>query len=198
MEVERDQTRYCYCGVLAKQFVSWTDEDPGRRFWSCNKYKPEGNEHCNLFMWIDPPWCPRASSVIKGLQRNRNILQNQLRSLRDSKARMQVELDVMRAKEMILDEEVNESRAKENKGWIVGIVYWIYLLAAKFAMQKMIEGNDELEASYEYLQNEDDEPGQIITKMSIDTIFITSKVFSNITFPVFGNASQQRFNIFLH
>ena len=114
----------------------------------------KGNEHCNLFMWIDPPWCPRASSVIKGLQRNRNILQNQLRSLRDSKARMQVELDVMRAKEMILDEEVNESRAKENKGWIVGIVYWMYLLAAKFAMQKMIEGNDELEASYEYLQNE--------------------------------------------
>lgn len=55
-----------------------------------------------------------------------------------------MELEVSKAREIILDEEVNDSRGRQSKGWIVGIVYWIYLLAAKCVMHQIVEKNDEM------------------------------------------------------
>ncbi|KAL0337389.1 UNVERIFIED_CONTAM: hypothetical protein Scaly_2014000 [Sesamum calycinum] len=55
---------FCHCGKRAMVRTSWTNENPGRRFHSCEDYKTEG---CGFFYWEDPPMCARAKVVIPGL-----------------------------------------------------------------------------------------------------------------------------------
>lgn len=91
--------------------------------------------------------CPRAVEVIQGLLRNRRVMEREM-------GKLHVELEVSRAREIILDEEVNDSRERQSKGWIVGIVYWIYLLAAKRVMHQIVVENDEMVGQNMDLQDE--------------------------------------------
>ncbi|CAI0429660.1 unnamed protein product [Linum tenue] len=43
----------CRCVVPAVLRTSWTDANPGRRFFGCANYR--GVNACNYFRWIDPP-----------------------------------------------------------------------------------------------------------------------------------------------
>ncbi|CAL1396134.1 unnamed protein product [Linum trigynum] len=43
----------CRCAVPAVLRTSWTDANPGRRFFGCANYR--GANACNYFRWIDPP-----------------------------------------------------------------------------------------------------------------------------------------------
>lgn len=45
---------------------------------------------------------------------------------------------------MILEEVIDEIRGRENMGWIIGIVYRLYLLAAKHALHNIMEENGEV------------------------------------------------------
>ncbi|KAK8661824.1 hypothetical protein V6N13_091416 [Hibiscus sabdariffa] len=57
----------CRCGLEAKVVVSWTDDNPGRRFYDCKNYRRES--HCRFFAWYNAPLTPRARVVIVGLLR---------------------------------------------------------------------------------------------------------------------------------
>ncbi|KAK8478114.1 hypothetical protein V6N13_032707 [Hibiscus sabdariffa] len=57
----------CRCGLEAKVVVSWTDDNPGRRFYGYKNYGRES--HCRFFAWYDAPLTPRARVVIVGLLR---------------------------------------------------------------------------------------------------------------------------------
>ncbi|CAH8298100.1 unnamed protein product [Eruca vesicaria subsp. sativa] len=44
----------CNCKTLARVVQAWTDDNPGRRFYSCKGRKVEqGYESCNFFQWYD-------------------------------------------------------------------------------------------------------------------------------------------------
>src|SRR5687768_3141528 len=46
----------CACGAPFARRVSWTKENPGRRFKCCALYDPESNwRGCKKFKWIDVP-----------------------------------------------------------------------------------------------------------------------------------------------
>ena len=46
----------CGCGVPFARRVSWTKENPGRRFKSCVFYDPDTNwRGCKKFKWVDQP-----------------------------------------------------------------------------------------------------------------------------------------------
>ena len=46
----------CRCGVPFARRVSWTKENPGRRFKSCVFYDPDTNwRGCKKFEWVDQP-----------------------------------------------------------------------------------------------------------------------------------------------
>ena len=46
----------CGCGVPFAKRVSWTKENPGRRFKTCVFYDPDTNwKRCKKFKWIDEP-----------------------------------------------------------------------------------------------------------------------------------------------
>ncbi|KAG2288292.1 hypothetical protein Bca52824_047896 [Brassica carinata] len=44
-------TVLCYCGFPAKIAQAWTDKNPGRRFYGCERYK-RGGEY-KIFQWFD-------------------------------------------------------------------------------------------------------------------------------------------------
>ncbi|PWA53054.1 zinc finger, GRF-type [Artemisia annua] len=61
---------YCYCSLRARIRTSWTPLNPGRRFYCCPK-----PDECGFFHWFDPPMCARAVTIIPGLLKGRNDLQ---------------------------------------------------------------------------------------------------------------------------
>ncbi|KAK9048818.1 hypothetical protein SSX86_032214 [Deinandra increscens subsp. villosa] len=68
----------CYCRREATIRTSWTELNPGRRFYSCAL---EGG-NCGLFGWVDPPMCARSSEVIPGLLCSKNLLEKEVKKLK--------------------------------------------------------------------------------------------------------------------
>ncbi|PWA51551.1 zinc finger, GRF-type [Artemisia annua] len=60
----------CNCGKQATIKTSWTNSNPGRRFYCCPT--------CGFIEWTDPPMCFRAVDVIPGLLRARSDLEEDL------------------------------------------------------------------------------------------------------------------------
>lgn len=88
----------CYCGIDSPMRTSWSDSNPGRRFFGCNNYgvyeclfsfiilisscdyytcKFQTGNACSFFIWIDPPMQPRAKAVILGLLRKLNTIERE-------------------------------------------------------------------------------------------------------------------------
>ncbi|GKD34909.1 zinc finger, GRF-type containing protein [Tanacetum coccineum] len=62
----------CTCGLEAVIRTSWTNRNPGRRFYGCPTLSPT----CvNFLGWYDPPMCQRSVQIIPGLWRSRNKLE---------------------------------------------------------------------------------------------------------------------------
>ncbi|PWA56411.1 zinc finger, GRF-type [Artemisia annua] len=57
----------CACGLQCVVRTSWTNRNPGRRFYSCP-----------LIGWVDPLMCDRSLDIIPGLLRNRDALEDAL------------------------------------------------------------------------------------------------------------------------
>ncbi|PWA71578.1 zinc finger, GRF-type [Artemisia annua] len=67
----------CFCGLQCAIRTSWTDVNPGRRFFSCPRDVP----NCGFFEWCDPPMCPRSVVIIPGLLRARNAHQQAMNGM---------------------------------------------------------------------------------------------------------------------
>ncbi|KAH1084398.1 hypothetical protein J1N35_024159 [Gossypium stocksii] len=70
----------CYCGNPAKLNMSWSNDNPGRRFFGCKKFGNGFRQLCRFFSWFDPPLTPRSRFVVLGLLKK-------LRSLEDARKR---------------------------------------------------------------------------------------------------------------
>ncbi|PWA74397.1 zinc finger, GRF-type [Artemisia annua] len=68
----------CWCGQTAVVRTSWTNQNPGRRFYGC----------CDFIDWYDPPMCARSVSIIPSLLRARNAIQATLDDTRREAAKM--------------------------------------------------------------------------------------------------------------
>ena len=69
----------CYCGIPSQLQISWTEPNPGRRFYGCTRYKSEND--CNFFHWYDPPTPERFRRVINGLLRKSNSQREEIEAL---------------------------------------------------------------------------------------------------------------------
>ncbi|XP_057440257.1 uncharacterized protein LOC130732164 [Lotus japonicus] len=56
----------CDCGVVTPLRTSWTDENPGRRFYGCGLYQGR-NRRCGFFQWHDREFNQREKKVIAWL-----------------------------------------------------------------------------------------------------------------------------------
>ncbi|KAB2097170.1 hypothetical protein ERO13_A01G145614v2 [Gossypium hirsutum] len=70
----------CSCGDLAKLIMSWSNDNPGRRFFGCNKFGSRFRKPCRFFSWFDPSLTPRSRMVLLGLLKK-------LRTLEDTRKR---------------------------------------------------------------------------------------------------------------
>ncbi|GJW19704.1 zinc finger, GRF-type containing protein [Tanacetum coccineum] len=73
----------CICGAIAVIKTSWTNHNPGRRFYGCSLME------CNRFVdWVDPAMCPRSVVIITGLLRSLNNHQARLRDVDQERSRL--------------------------------------------------------------------------------------------------------------
>ena len=73
----------CICGAVAVIKTSWTNQNPGRRFYGCPL--PE----CNRWVdWVDPPMCHRSAMIIPGLLRSINRHQAVIQEVEQARSRM--------------------------------------------------------------------------------------------------------------
>ncbi|TYH06458.1 hypothetical protein ES288_A08G157300v1 [Gossypium darwinii] len=70
----------CFYGDPAKLSMSWSNDNPGRRFLGCNKFGSRFQKPCQFFSWFDPPLTPRSRMVLLGLLKR-------LRTLEDARKR---------------------------------------------------------------------------------------------------------------
>ncbi|WOH01022.1 hypothetical protein DCAR_0520400 [Daucus carota subsp. sativus] len=68
----------CSCGFSPVLRTSWTDANPGRRFWGCSQYVRNRSRDCNFHMWHDPAVGDRAKNIIPGLLRRIQRLEDEI------------------------------------------------------------------------------------------------------------------------
>ncbi|CAN1772275.1 Uncharacterized protein At4g04775 [Linum perenne] len=79
------ECRRCGCGEKVILFTSWTEANPGRRFWKCrSRDKANDREFRHYFEWHDPPIEDRSKQVINGLLRRLNKIERESRDEVDS------------------------------------------------------------------------------------------------------------------
>nr|XP_017221678.1 PREDICTED: uncharacterized protein LOC108198434 [Daucus carota subsp. sativus] len=59
--------------------TSWTDANPGRRFWGCSQYMRNQRRGCNFHLWHDPAVGDRAKNIIPGLLRKIQRLEEEMK-----------------------------------------------------------------------------------------------------------------------
>ncbi|KAK4274656.1 hypothetical protein QN277_017847 [Acacia crassicarpa] len=57
--------KICHCGIVAPLCTSWTEQNPGRRFFGCRNY--QHNNGCGFFQWHDGQMGERSTEVINEL-----------------------------------------------------------------------------------------------------------------------------------
>ncbi|KAL8478324.1 hypothetical protein ACS0TY_030294 [Phlomoides rotata] len=62
----------CKCLEEARLRTSWTDVNPGRRFYGCRYWGVNGGG-CDFFKWFDGEMSGRARTLILNLLREKNI-----------------------------------------------------------------------------------------------------------------------------
>ncbi|RZB70552.1 hypothetical protein D0Y65_035499 [Glycine soja] len=103
---------FCLCNIEAPLVTSWTEENPGRRFYGCGLYKDRGTKGCNFFQWHDPVDNNRQKKIIVGLMK---------------------EVDELKLREKDLQTMISEMKMKEKCLWIVLVVCWLKNLMNHFS-----------------------------------------------------------------
>ncbi|PWA57443.1 zinc finger, GRF-type [Artemisia annua] len=73
----------CTCGKPAVVQNSWTNRNPGRRFFGC----PTIGSNCPFLGWLDPPMCPRSVDIIPGLLRRINAFRGVVEELEEQRSK---------------------------------------------------------------------------------------------------------------
>ncbi|WOH15035.1 hypothetical protein DCAR_0934568 [Daucus carota subsp. sativus] len=73
----------CLCGLSPVLRTSWTDANPGRRFWGCSQ------RGCNFHLWHDPAVGDRAKNIIPGLLKRIQRLEDEIKRCRKKEKMLQ-------------------------------------------------------------------------------------------------------------
>ncbi|XP_031097157.1 uncharacterized protein LOC116001418 [Ipomoea triloba] len=118
---ERFPIIHCKCGHQLKIRTSWTNENPGRRFWLCSA--GISRLGCGFVDWYDPPMCSRSKRIIPGLLKRINRQDEEIRVLN---MKLQGQDEEIRVLNMKLQGEKQQEKGKVfNK--IVGILVVIFV-----------------------------------------------------------------------
>ena len=102
----KSTTLTCHCGYPALIRVSWTKENPGRRFAGCKNFRVQP---CNFFKWIDNDDLKTYKATLYELHCMYRDLQRKHDDLKNM-----VETDKNKYEEMVEAEKNMVVAAKEN------------------------------------------------------------------------------------
>ncbi|KAL5148285.1 hypothetical protein HKD37_13G035342 [Glycine soja] len=71
----------CLYNVEAPLVTSWTEDNPGRRFYGCGLYKVTGRKGCNYFEWHDPVANIRQKKIMVTLMKKVDELESREKDL---------------------------------------------------------------------------------------------------------------------
>ncbi|KAB2047549.1 hypothetical protein ERO13_A13G051550v2 [Gossypium hirsutum] len=66
----------CHCRNPAKLNMSWSNDNPDRRFFGCKKFDSRFQKPCRFFSWFDPPLTPHSRIVLLGLLKKVRTLED--------------------------------------------------------------------------------------------------------------------------
>ncbi|XP_050215929.1 uncharacterized protein At4g04775-like [Mercurialis annua] len=105
----------CKCGKKAKMLVSWSEKNPGRRFFRC-----EGNK-CSYFMWHDEEYAHHIKTMLNHLKRQETNLSKEGEYLRGEVFRLKYLMDHASSLDAI-EMEKNLKEVKAEKANLEGKV----------------------------------------------------------------------------
>ncbi|OMO72776.1 Zinc finger, GRF-type [Corchorus olitorius] len=135
----------CFCHKIAPRWTSWTNGNPGRRFYGCPKFL-EGKPYCKKFhVWHDESFPDRAKEVILELKDREKLLFNEARFWKNqAKMVRQSAVDYVEAElieeNALLKQECGYLRSKlqDGKRWKWGkmsfVVGFIFYAVSLFKM----------------------------------------------------------------
>ena len=126
--------KICFCPAQAPLNTIFTDENFGRRFWSCGKY--EQNVNCGFFEWEDPEMCTYGRRVIHQLQERLEKIykdkfdQNMLVMLCDNKRMRYIERNKLEKLSVLHHKEKKNLRIALLFSWIAFIIIMTVMICS--------------------------------------------------------------------
>ncbi|KAI4997848.1 hypothetical protein ZWY2020_053190 [Hordeum vulgare] len=73
----------CECGYKMPKWISWSDDNPGRRYHKCRFRQIGGTGGCELYYWLDDPIAPfirrlivdLSSAVWEKIEENKRLME---------------------------------------------------------------------------------------------------------------------------
>ncbi|XP_050222581.1 uncharacterized protein LOC126672670 [Mercurialis annua] len=123
--------RYCRCysNPIARVYTSWTEKNPGRRFYGCRSYKRGGG--CDFFEWFEEPMSDRAKTVINGLIPRRSeeaIMNNNFYTWSDEVDSLANEIRSLKIAEERRNVEVISARKKMKIAYTIAAISWLVVV----------------------------------------------------------------------
>ncbi|XP_057801807.1 uncharacterized protein LOC131016971 [Salvia miltiorrhiza] len=127
-EYEGD-SRYCFCVNEGKRLkapirTSWTEDNPGRRFYGCKNWK---TKKCRYFKWHDEPMGERAIEVINELK-NENLKLIEMNSRSATPSDVEAEIGLLWDMIEGLKDESKRARTTNRLFVSILIVSWLVLI----------------------------------------------------------------------
>nr|KAJ0185615.1 hypothetical protein LSAT_V11C900490130 [Lactuca sativa] len=88
----------CFCKKWAIVRTSWTNNNPGRRFWGC----PDPNSSCGFIGWHDEPMCARSKVIIPGLLGTINKLRKAIDDIKEQASKHEKAMEKIKEEETML------------------------------------------------------------------------------------------------
>ncbi|XVF08865.1 hypothetical protein REPUB_Repub07fG0041000 [Reevesia pubescens] len=129
---------FFFCKKKAPRWTSWTDLNPGRRFYGCPKFSASV---CGFHAWHDPKLFDRGREIILELKKREEILYGYVKELKNEVKMLKINaLEIVEAKvieenfhlkrevcnlrmQLKEMEEIVGKKCSERKGWKV----WVYV-----------------------------------------------------------------------
>ncbi|TKY67447.1 cyanogenic beta-glucosidase [Spatholobus suberectus] len=127
-----DANEFCNCGIPCKLQTSWTERNPGRRFYGCGRYGL--SSHCDYFSWFDPPTTSQARRVIDDLMNKNKELMEEMVAQKAALLILQEKVKTQKEDLMVLKRELVEFKAHIKKLRIVIGCMVILITASWFQM----------------------------------------------------------------
>ncbi|GLU08412.1 hypothetical protein SLE2022_253260 [Rubroshorea leprosula] len=125
-------SRFCFCGLKAPRIMSWSEKNPGRRFFGCPIYDPMNKkQQCKYFVWYDQYFSFRAKEVISWLHNNKTELET---DLDDARERIKALRNVLKRYEEKGEQQIEALEKKVNDLQMLTTMTMVY--AAKLEKWK--------------------------------------------------------------